>query len=124
MLLQETKLCSMSDLIVKELWGNKSCDWVCLEATGSAGGILICWDERSFSTRDKWLGVFSASIILEDATGNSSWLVTSVYGPMDRRLGRSFWNELDSIRSKWNGPWCLGGDWNVVRFSSLKINGS
>lgn len=113
MLLQETKLCSLSDLIVKELGGNISCDWVCLEATGSARGILICWDKRSFSLRDQWLGVFSASAILEDRTGYSSWLVTSVYGPIDRRLRGSFWNELDSIRSRWNGPWCLEGDWNV-----------
>lgn len=50
--------------------------------------------------------------------------MTSVYSPIDRRLRGSFWNELDSIRSRWNGPLCLGGDWNVVRFPSEKLNGS
>lgn len=47
----------------------------------------------------------------------------NVYGPNDSRLRESFWRESDSIHSRWNGPWCLGGDWNVIRFPSEKSGG-
>ena len=30
---------------------------------------------------------------------------------------------LDFIRSKWEGPWCIGGDWNITRFPSEKSGG-
>ena len=33
----------------------------------------------------------------------------------DRRL---LWEELVGLNSWWNVPWCVGGDFNVVRFSS------
>ena len=30
-------------------------------------------------------------------------------------------SELDDIRSRWNGPWWIGGDWNIIRFPSEKL---
>ena len=33
----------------------------------------------------------------------------------DRRL---LWEELVGLNSWWNVPWCVGGDFNVLRFSS------
>eukprot|EP00268_Persea_americana_P001438 TRINITY_DN10442_c1_g2_i1.p1 TRINITY_DN10442_c1_g2~~TRINITY_DN10442_c1_g2_i1.p1 ORF type:complete len:130 (-),score=14.91 TRINITY_DN10442_c1_g2_i1:80-469(-) len=32
-----------------------------------------------------------------------------------------FWKELDVIRQRWNGAWCIGGDWNISRFPSEKL---
>lgn len=28
------------------------------------------------------------------------------------------------IRGRWNGAWCIGGDWNVIRYPSEKLGGS
>ena len=36
---------------------------------------------------------------------------------------RFLWEELFSLSSWWNVPWCMGGDFNVVRFPS-KLSGS
>lgn len=74
------------------------------------------WNKGAFIKRDQWLGTFSTSILLEEASSNSSWIVTSVYRPNDSSLRDHFWRELDYICDRWSNPWCISGDWNVVRF--------
>ena len=37
-----------------------------------------------------------------------------VYSPVERSFKEFFWEELGSIRGIWNGPWCLGGDFNEI----------
>lgn len=43
---------------------------------------------------------------------------TGIYGPnLDN--DRSFlWNELAGIQSCWDVHWCLGGEFNILRFPS------
>ncbi|RVW51067.1 LINE-1 retrotransposable element ORF2 protein [Vitis vinifera] len=44
------------------------------------------------------------------------WTFTGVYGPTIKRHRELFWEELGAIRGLWSDPWCIGGDFNVVRF--------
>ena len=44
------------------------------------------------------------------------WAFTGVNGPNSLRDGRFLWEELFGLNSWWNVPWCVGGDFNVVRF--------
>ena len=41
-----------------------------------------------------------------------------LYGPNDDTLGVGLWEELEMLSSLGDIPWCLGGDFNVVRFPS------
>lgn len=75
-------------------------------------------NKSSYSKKDQWVGDFFASVSLEEASSSCSWIVTLAYGPNDSRQKSLFWSELDSIRNRRNAPWCIGGDWNVVRFPS------
>ena len=34
---------------------------------------------------------------------------------------RFLWEELFSLSSWWNVPWCMGGDFDVVRFPSERF---
>lgn len=52
---------------------------------------------------------------------NNKWLVTTVYGPTNYQCRNDFWRELDATRARWSGAWCLGGDFNVIRFSEEKL---
>ena len=45
--IQETKIQVLSDRVVSSLGSGKFLEWKALDAFGSAGGILICWDKRS-----------------------------------------------------------------------------
>ena len=50
--IQETKIQLMSEGVVKSLGVGRFLDWRALEASGSAGGVLICWDKRSIEILD------------------------------------------------------------------------
>ncbi|RVX07793.1 hypothetical protein CK203_021807 [Vitis vinifera] len=45
--IQETKIQVMSDRVVSSLGLGRFLDWKALDAFGSVGGILICWDKRA-----------------------------------------------------------------------------
>ena len=45
--IQETKIQVLSDRVVSSLGSGRFLDWKALDAFGSAGDILICWDKRS-----------------------------------------------------------------------------
>ena len=30
------------------------------------------------------------------------------------------WEDLGAIRGRWGNPWCIGGDFNVIRFPSKR----
>ena len=49
LLIQETKLRTVSDSLVKEVWGRSLSYWCCREAVGAAGGIIVMWSSRAFS---------------------------------------------------------------------------
>ena len=50
--IQETKIQLMSEGVVKSLGAGRFLDWRALEASGSAGGVLICSDKRSIEILD------------------------------------------------------------------------
>lgn len=39
-----------------------------------------------------------------------------VHEPNNKTMRRAFWEELRALNDKWNRPWVIGGDFNVVRF--------
>lgn len=43
-----------------------------------------------------------------------------VYGPISTTNRDKFWLELKGLKSRWGGPWVIGGDFNVIRFVSKK----
>ena len=45
--IQETKIQDMTDRVVRSLGTGRFLEWKALNACGSAGGILICWDKRA-----------------------------------------------------------------------------
>lgn len=50
-----------------------------------------------------------------------SGFFSRVYGPNDDSGRRILWDELAGVFTMWDLPWCIGGDFNVTRFSSERL---
>jgi hypothetical protein len=51
------------------------------------------------------------------------WAFAGVYGPNGDLDRRYLWDELTGLMSLWDLPWCIGGDFNVIRFPSERSGG-
>jgi hypothetical protein len=116
--LQETKLAEIDLQLVRSLWGNSFVDWEMLPATGTAGGVLLLWDRRVLEKLDFVVCQFSVSCLWKTLADGLDWVGTGLYGPTADGLWHGLWDELRSVRQKWGLPWCVFGDFNVVRFPS------
>ncbi|KAK9278428.1 hypothetical protein L1049_027993 [Liquidambar formosana] len=113
----------MSKDIIRDLWAGNFVNWVELGAQGTARGVFIMWDNRVLSKVDEGIGVFSTSCVFKNIDDGFQWIFIGVYGPNDDNLRVSCWLELKDFYAKWALPWCVAGDFNVVRFPNEKKGG-
>jgi hypothetical protein len=119
--LQETKLELISNAIVRSLWRCHHVDWMFLGSNGASGGILLMWDKRLVEKIEDAVGIYSVSCKFRNVADQKVWMYSGVYGPNADRERSIMWDELAGIRSWWGVPWCVGGDFNVVRFPSERM---
>ncbi|KAJ9685002.1 hypothetical protein PVL29_017148 [Vitis rotundifolia] len=112
--IQETKIHLMSEGVVRSLGAGRFLDWRALKASGSAGGVLVCWDKRSLDILDWEVGQFSISCRFRVVDNGAIWVFTGVYGPFAKEERESLWEEFGAIRGIWEEPWCVGGDFNII----------
>ncbi|WKA11092.1 hypothetical protein VitviT2T_028622 [Vitis vinifera] len=116
--IQETKIQVMSDRVVRSSRSGRFLDWKALNACGSAGGILICWDKRVLDLLEWEEGQFSLSCRFRTVENGVIWAFTGVYGPFTRIEMECLWEEVGTIRGIWEGSWCLGGNFNITMAQS------
>ncbi|KAL6288610.1 hypothetical protein ACE6H2_006120 [Prunus campanulata] len=121
-ILVETKKETINKKLVASVWGSRFKEWVFSPSTGRSGGIVLMWNTHLVSVTDSLVGEFSVSIKI---TLNHclDWWLSGIYGPCKQRERKRFWEELADLFGYCGEKWCLGGDFNVVRFISEKSNG-
>ncbi|RVX05610.1 hypothetical protein CK203_027318 [Vitis vinifera] len=67
-------------------------------------------------------GGYSISVRFRNCASGFSWIFSEVYEPVIGCEKEDFWEELGVIRGLWEDPWCIGGDFNAVRFPVEKRN--
>lgn len=103
----------MTKGLVRSLGIGRFLDWGTLDAHGSAGGLLICWDKRTLEVIEMEVGNFSISCRLRNVEDGLVWMF------IEREW---MWEEIGAIRGIWDDPWCLGGDFNVILSQREKSN--
>ena len=64
------------------------------------------------------VGHFSISCKFKNVVDKFEWAFYGVYRPNSDRDRRFLWEELFGLCNWWDVLWCVGGDFNVVRFYS------
>ncbi|XP_073107305.1 uncharacterized protein [Elaeis guineensis] len=116
----ETKLKETLSNHVTTACGTNLDSWQALNANGTRGGLLTCWNSNQTTGILFYRGTYSLSTVhgpLLPTPSNKDWLITNVYGPNDCNLRPKFFSELTSIRQLWHGPWIIIGDFNATRFT-------
>ena len=112
--LQETKIQEMSADCARSFGVGRFFDWKVAEAEGATGDILLFWDKRKLELVEVETGLFSITCWFKNVEDGFQWAFTCVYGPVEMSNREMFWEELGSLKGLWEGPWCIGGDFNMV----------
>ena len=100
-----------------------SIGWLYLPSVGRSGGIIVIWDPQVLELGESRIGSFSVCCRFKSLEDNFEWGLIGVYGPNDDYMRRALFEELSFFMSSWDIPWCLGGDFNVIRFPSERSSG-
>ncbi|RVW12415.1 hypothetical protein CK203_107254 [Vitis vinifera] len=87
----------MSEEVVRSLGPGRYLDWKALNAMGTAGGVLICWDKRSLELLGVEEGQFSISCRFRNVGDGVIWVFTGVYGPCSRKDRECLWEEFGQL---------------------------
>jgi len=119
--LQETKKEAISGRMVISMLGSDFDQFVVLPADGTRGGILLAWRGGVCHALSSRIDNFSVSVHFESEEG-PSWWFTGVYGPQQDDQKIMFLQELHNIRQDCQGPWAIGGDFNLIYPAEDKNN--
>ncbi|XP_028062229.1 uncharacterized protein LOC114265607 [Camellia sinensis] len=113
--LQETNRSSMDDHFVKTIWPYKELEFMLVDSKGSAGGLLCIWRPQVFELK----GCCSSKnfIILSGISSNCfQCTLVNIYALNEVLRRRQLWDSLVSICQHFPNPWCMGGDFNEIRY--------
>ncbi|KAF5477100.1 hypothetical protein F2P56_003774 [Juglans regia] len=67
---------------------------------------------------EQCIGDYLVACALRNVEDGWSWALASVYGPNKDRDRNLLWDEVSGLYFVWDLPWCICGDFNIVRFPS------
>ena len=118
--LQETMRKQYSDKFFRKIDYNKKFAWRWVPSNGKSGGILCGVNLDRFEVIKFVEGAFTVNAIVNDKKEKRTLSLVTVYGPAHEEGRETFLAELAQICSTNVYPMILGGDFNILRFSSEK----
>ncbi|CAL5362149.1 unnamed protein product [Camellia sinensis] len=117
LLLQETKGSNVDEMFVKSVWPFELMQFMAVDSEGSAGGLLCVWNPVAFKLVEC---CSSRNFLLLSGTFNHSFdcVVVNNYAPNDGSSRGMLWDSLVRLKPSFGNPWCIGGDYNEIRYLS------
>ena len=84
---------------------------------------MVFWDNRVLQLEKMEVDNYSVSCRFKNVEDGFCWVFSGVYGPSMKVEREEFLSELGAIRGLWNEPWCVAGDFNMIRFPSERSRG-
>jgi hypothetical protein len=113
--LQETKKETFDALFLKKICPFGFDSFEVLPSVGASGGILIAWKGSVFKGAKIFCNNFALSVQFSSRLNNSSWVLTSVYGPCTADGKLTFTNWMKGINMPNDIDWMILGDFNLIR---------
>ncbi|XP_028083295.1 uncharacterized protein LOC114284558 [Camellia sinensis] len=114
LLLQETKKSSTEEMFVRSFWPWERMEFMAVDSEASAGGLLSIWNPEVFQLLDCCCHR-NFLLILGIALSSFECVFINVYGPNDVSKRALLWDTIINIRTSFQKPWCMGGDYNEIR---------
>ena len=122
--LWETKIQETTSGIVRSLGVGRYLEWGALNSRGAPRRVVVVfWDNRVLQLVEMEVGNYSVSCRFKNCEDGFCWIFSRVYGPTVKVEREIFFSEMRAIRGLWNEPWCVAGDFNMIRFPSEHSRG-
>jgi hypothetical protein len=79
------------------------------------------WDRRVVKKVEEWVGCFTVACSFRSMCDEFNWAFAGVYGPNRDNDRLMLWEELRGLMDRWEVTWCMGGDFNAIRFPSERL---
>lgn len=76
--------------------------------------MLIGWKTELFKVNQIKYGIFSLSMKIRSNREDFQWWLSCIYGPSVYHYKNDFWIELNNLVNLIEGPWCAGGDFEIL----------
>ncbi|XP_028074483.1 uncharacterized protein LOC114276846 [Camellia sinensis] len=105
----------MEDHFVKSIGPYEEMEYIVVDSVGSAGGLLSIWRPQIFELKSCCSG---KNFIILSGTSSPSFQcsLVNIYAPNEVLGRRQLWKSLVGIHHHFPNPWCVGGDFNEIRF--------
>ncbi|GMI72221.1 hypothetical protein HRI_000891400 [Hibiscus trionum] len=113
--LQETKLELITEQIVKKVWHSDNFVFVFAPAVGRSGGLLVVWEATRFQlekteVQQQYIALWGRWVMDDWKCG-----MMNIYAPCSIDGQRELWENIVIESQKIALPWCVAGDFNVVK---------
>jgi exonuclease III len=121
--LQETMQEDISDNILRQIDTNKKYLWKWVPSRGRSGGILSGINLDFLDVGAFEDGKYSLQLNLWDKQQKVKWNFVNIYGAAQEESKDEFLTELADLLNKNKDSILIGGDLNIIRFSTEKNKG-
>ncbi|KAK8485727.1 hypothetical protein V6N11_063486 [Hibiscus sabdariffa] len=114
LLLQETKLETISEALISRLWFDDQCRFAFVPSIGKSGGVAVVWNLVEFVMENIHVAYRFITVVGLWALEQWRCGVMGVYNSCVVPEQVQVWLEIHSFLNSMSIPWCIRGDFNMV----------